>query len=201
MVVIDTEFLETLPQTQMRSGLAEMLKHGLIANKEYWNKFMNLATIDFADFDSLISESVEIKNKIVLQDPTEEGIRKSLNFGHTLGHAIESHFMTKETALLHGEAIAIGMILESFLSLKLDLISHSDFESVKNQIISIFGNTEFLDSDITEIISLLKHDKKNEFGKVKFTLLDGIGNVKIDQQVDNDMIIAAFDDYKKTSLI
>ena len=201
LVVIDTDFLETLPQNQMRSGLAEMLKHGLIASQEYWEKFQDLGNIDFADFDSLIFESVEIKNSIVLQDPTEEGIRKALNFGHTLGHAIESHFMTKETALLHGEAVAIGMILESFLSFKLNYISRSEFGVIKNQLLSIFGKVEISDSDITEILSLLKHDKKNEFGKVKFALLEGIGKIKLDQQVDNDMIIASFDDYKKTSFI
>ena len=201
MVVIDTEFLETLPQNQMRSGLAEMLKHGLIANENYWKKFQDLQNIDYADFDSLIYESVEIKNTIVVQDPTEEGIRKALNFGHTLGHAIESYYMTKENSLLHGEAVAIGMILESYLSLKLNLLSDSEFDSIKKQIISIFGKTEFSDSDIIEVLALLKHDKKNEFGKVKFSLLNGIGNIKIDQQVDNDMIIAAFNDFKNTSYI
>ena len=201
MVLVDTEYLETLPQNQMRSGLAEMLKHGLIADASYWAKFQNLQNIDYADFDSLIYDSIVIKNKIVLEDPTEEGIRKALNFGHTLGHAIESNFMSKESSLLHGEAIAIGMILESFLSYNLKYISKSEYEVIKNQLLSVFGKIEFSNSDITEILGLLKHDKKNEFGKVKFTLLDGIGNVKIDQQVDNDMIIAAFEDYKNTAFI
>ena len=201
MVVIDTAFLETLPQNQMRSGLAEMLKHGLIASQEYWIKFEDLTNIDYADFDSLIAESVEIKNKIVLQDPTEEGIRKALNFGHTLGHGIESHFMSKEASLLHGEAIAIGMILESFLSYELNYISRSDYEVIKNQLLSIFGKIEFSDSDISEILSLLKHDKKNEYGKVKFALLDGIGNIKLDQEVDNDLIMASFEDYKNSTFI
>jgi len=84
--------LETLSQREMRSGLAEMLKHGLIYDKNYWEQFLNLSDIDFADFDALIYRSIEIKNEIVTQDPTENGIRKALNFGHTLGHAIESHF-------------------------------------------------------------------------------------------------------------
>lgn len=201
MVVVDSEFLQTLPQNQMRSGLAEMLKHGLIADGTYWEKFQDLGSIDFADFDSLIAESVEIKNSIVLQDPTEEGIRKALNFGHTLGHAIESYFMNTESSLLHGEAIAIGMILESFLSLKVNLLSDLEYNSIKKSLLSIFGKVEILDSEITEILALLKHDKKNEFGKVKFVLLNGIGAVKIDQQVDNDMIIAAFEDYKNSSFI
>jgi 3-dehydroquinate synthase len=90
MVLIDTQYLETLPQNEMRSGLAEMLKHGLIYDAAYWEKFLDLKAIDFADFDELIYRSVEIKNEIVIQDPTEKNIRKALNFGHTLGHAIES---------------------------------------------------------------------------------------------------------------
>ncbi|WP_318640526.1 3-dehydroquinate synthase [Flavobacterium ardleyense] len=201
MVIIDTDFLETLPQNQMRSGLAEMLKHGLIANHHYWDKFQDLAKIDYADFDSLIAESVEIKNNIVLQDPTEEGMRKALNFGHTLGHAIESHFMSKETTLLHGEAIAIGMVLESFLSFQLNFLSKTEYLEIKNQILAIFGRVEISQSDITEVLNLLKHDKKNEYGKVKFALLDGIGNAKIDQEVDNEIIIASFDDYKNSLFI
>jgi 3-dehydroquinate synthase len=96
----------------MRSGLAEMLKHGLIYDKSYWEQFLDLTAIDFADFDELIYQSVVIKNEIVTQDPTEKNIRKSLNFGHTLGHAIESYFLENKnkTTLLHGEAIAVGMI-------------------------------------------------------------------------------------------
>ena len=118
MVLIDTQYLETLPQNEMRSGLAEMLKHGLIYDKKYWEQFQDLKNIDFADFDQLIYDSVQIKNNIVMQDPTEQGIRKALNFGHTLGHAIESYFLENEnkTTLLHGEAIAVGMILESYIS-------------------------------------------------------------------------------------
>lgn len=201
MVIIDTDFLETLPQNQMRSGLAEMLKHGLIANRHYWDKLQDLAKIDYADFDSLIAESVEIKNNIVLQDPTEDGMRKALNFGHTLGHAIESHFMSKETTLLHGEAIAIGMVLESFLSFQLNFLSKTEYLEIKNQILTIFGRVEISQLDITEVLNLLQHDKKNEYGKVKFALLDGIGNAKIDQEVDNDIIIASFDDYKNSLFI
>ena len=119
MVLIDTQYLETVPQNEMRSGLAEMLKHGLIYDKKYWEQFLDLKAIDFVDLDELIYRSVEIKNEIVTQDPTEKNIRKALNFGHTLGHAIESYFLENEnkTTLLHGEAIAVGMILESYISL------------------------------------------------------------------------------------
>ena len=125
LVIIDSEFLDTLPQNQMRSGLAEMLKHGLMANKQHWEKLKNLNIIDFADFDSLISESISIKNTIVIEDPKEDGIRKALNFGHTLGHAIETYFLenSDKKTLLHGEAIAAGIIMESFISLEKKLIS------------------------------------------------------------------------------
>ena len=125
LVLIDTDYLSTLPQNEMRSGLAEMLKHGLIADADYWTKFKELNGIDFADFDGLIYRSIEIKNEIVMQDPTENGIRMALNFGHTLGHAIESYFLENEDkkTLLHGEAIAVGMILESYISWQKKLLS------------------------------------------------------------------------------
>ena len=134
MVLIDSQYLETLPQTEMRSGLAEMLKHGLIFDSGYWTQFLDLKAIDFADFDALIYRSVEIKNEIVMQDPTENGIRKALNFGHTLGHAIESYFLENDTkkTLLHGEAVAIGMILESHISMQKNLISETEYAEIKN---------------------------------------------------------------------
>src|SRR5690606_39057311 len=118
MVLIDTTFLDTLPQNKLKSGLAEMLKHGLIYNRVYWNQLTDLSRLSLSDLDSLIYDSVEIKNRIVTQDPFENGLRKTLNFGHTLGHAIESYFLsnTNKEALLHGEAIAVGMILECYIS-------------------------------------------------------------------------------------
>jgi 3-dehydroquinate synthase len=198
MVLIDTCFLETLPQNEMRSGLAEMLKHGLIFDRNYWEQFLDLSKIDFADFDQLIYDSVVIKNNIVLQDPTEKGLRKALNFGHTLGHAIESYFLENENkkTLLHGEAIAAGMILESFISMKKELISKVDYLQIKNTINHIFDIISFTESDLNEIVELLLHDKKNEYGKVNFVLIDTIGKIKINQEVENESIIEAFQDYK-----
>jgi 3-dehydroquinate synthase len=198
MILFDTEFLTSLPQNEMRSGLAEMLKHGLISDKSYWQKFLNLEAIDFADFDALIYTSVEIKNNIVTQDPTEKGIRKALNFGHTLGHAIESHFLESEdkTTLLHGEAIAAGMILESYISLQKGYISEADYAEIKSTILGIYGVISFTENDIISVTKLLIHDKKNEFGKIQFVLLDGIGNIKINQEADNELITQAFNDYK-----
>jgi 3-dehydroquinate synthase len=198
MVLIDTQYLETLPQNEMRSGLAEMLKHGLIYDKTYWEQFLDLKAIDFADFDALIYRSVAIKNEIVIQDPTEKNIRKALNFGHTLGHAIESYFLENEnkTTLLHGEAIAVGMILESFISLDKKLISSEEYIQIKSTIKSIYEDVIFNENDIKPIMELLIHDKKNEFGTIQFALIESIGKIKINQIVENELILTAFQDYK-----
>lgn len=196
MLLISTDFLETLSQREMRSGLAEMLKHGLIYDKNYWEQFLDLTKVDFADFDALIYRSIEIKNEIVKQDPTENGIRKALNFGHTLGHAIESHFLESETPLLHGEAIAIGMILESYLSKEKGLLSNEEFHQIKYIISNIYEPHNFSDEDIISIQNLLIHDKKNEYGKVQFALINGIGKIIINQSVENELIINSFRDYK-----
>lgn len=197
-VLVDTVFLETLAQNEMRSGLAEMLKHGLIFDKEYWTKFNDLGNLSSDDLDDLIYQSVQIKNAIVMQDPTENGIRKALNFGHTLGHAIESYFLENplKTTLLHGEAIAVGMILESFISMKKELITLDEYLEIKTTINSIFERVVFDENDLDPIIDLLIHDKKNEYGTIQFALLDGIGKIKLNQQADNKLITAAFDDYK-----
>jgi len=198
MVVVDTRFIATLPQNQMRSGLAEMLKHGLIADREYWNHFLEMDKIDDSELDQLIHQAIAIKNEIVQKDPKENGIRKALNFGHTLGHAIESYFLEREdkTTLLHGEAIAIGIILESYISLQKKLISSDEYFQIKKTIKSIFGTVEIKATDLPSICDLLVHDKKNEYGKVQFALLNGIGAVKINQEVDINIIISAFEDYK-----
>ena len=198
LVLIDRVYLDTLPQNEMLSGFAEMLKHGLIADKNIWKQFLDLSEIDFTEFDQMIYESVHVKNNIVMQDPTENGIRKALNFGHTLGHAIESLFLQDENklALLHGEAIAAGMILESFISFKKNLLSREEYYEIKYTIKDLFEDILFSESDIERLLTLLIHDKKNEYGNVNFALLDGIGKIAINQNTDNDIIIEAFKDYK-----
>ena len=198
MVLINSDYLSTLPKNEMRSGLAEILKHGLIFDKNYWQQFQNLSQLDTSDFDAIIHNSIEIKNEIVTRDPKENGIRKALNFGHTLGHAIESYFLENENkiSLLHGEAIAIGMILESFISWKKNLIYATDYLEIKSTIKNLFGEIIFDKNDFTPILNLLVHDKKNEYGNIQFVLLNGIGNTIINQIVENEIIEKAFEDYK-----
>lgn len=193
-LLVDTAFLETLPAEQMRSGLAEMLKHGLIYDENYWKEFLNLSSLDLNDLDTLIRDSIIIKNNIVIQDPREGGLRKTLNFGHTLGHAIESYFLQnpEKTTLLHGEAIAIGMILETYLSGELEQFPGEKLEQVTSVILSYFQKVSIKESDIEDIISYLKYDKKNSHGNINFVLLKDIGSPSIDVRVDNELIARSF---------
>lgn len=198
-VLIDSSFLSTLPAAQMRSGLAEMLKHGLIFDTAYWNKLKNLQAADASHLDILIYESVVIKNTIVTQDPTENGLRKTLNFGHTLGHAIESYFLQHKHKkdLLHGEAIAVGMVLEAFLSAEVENLPKSELHEIAQTIHDMYEKVHFDDEDIEPILELMKYDKKNASGKVNFSLLTRIGKSVIDRNANNTLIKKAFDFYKK----
>lgn len=199
MVLIDTSFLNTLPQNHLKSGLAEMLKHGLIADFAYWKNLSDLTKLNLEDLDGLIYDSVIIKKNIVSKDPFELKERKYLNFGHTLGHAIESHFLGDEnkSELLHGEAIAIGMVMECYLSTKLLSFPKVDCDDVKSVMQKIFGKINIEVSDYDAIIDLLKYDKKNEHGNIYFVLLEAIGKPKVDCLVDNNLIVEAFEYYTK----
>ncbi len=196
LVVVDTSFLETLPKRELRSGYAEMLKHGLIADARYWEQLSSAEDFGGEEFDSLIARSVEIKSEIVTRDPTENGLRKSLNFGHTLGHAIESHFLSCGKPVLHGEAVAAGMVLEAFLSMEKGLLEPSDYNWVKKTIISMFGVMDISSDAVPSILQLLVHDKKNEHGRTLFALIAGIGTPALDIEAGNDLIVSAFDDYR-----
>ncbi len=198
IVGIDTTFLDTLPKNEMVSGFAEMLKHGLIYDKTYWHTLTNLDQLDVSDLDQLIYDSVLIKHAIVTKDFKEQGLRKTLNYGHTLGHAIESYFLENgdKTPLLHGEAIAIGMIMEAYISNKMCGLTDEELNAITVSISKTYTKIEILEHDIKPIIKLLQYDKKNSHGVVKFVLLDAIGSPITDQQVPNNLILEAFNYYK-----
>jgi len=198
LIVVDTSFLDTLPALEMRSGLAEMLKHGLIYDENYWNKIQNLSPSTSNGLAALIYDSIIIKKTIVEQDPTEEGLRKTLNYGHTLGHAIESYFMESQDKqrLLHGEAIAVGMVLANYLSVKYCGFSKDKSTAITGIIKAIYGQVDIKETDHAPIIALLKYDKKNTHGAINFVLLEAIGKPKLDCIVDNDAILEAFEYYK-----
>lgn len=202
MVLIDSNYLQTLSPREMRSGLAEILKHGLIADETYWNRLKDLSSLDLSDLDVIIEHSVNLKTEIVKQDPYERSIRKNLNFGHTLGHAIESFYLThpEKDKLLHGEAIAVGMILESFISTELLKFPSNKLQEITTTIIKLFGGVAIDMKDINEINSLLKHDKKNSNGKVNFVLLEDISRPKRDIEVPEDLIIKSFEFYSSLNL-
>jgi len=197
MVLIDTEFLNTLPANELRSGYAEMLKHGLIQNEDYWNELLDLSNLSLDNLDQLIYKSVEIKNAVVTEDPHENGLRKTLNYGHTIGHAIESLFLedSNKTTLLHGEAIAVGMVLATYISNKLLEFPSEKLDIIKSTMIGLFGKVEFHDEDYQHIIALLKFDKKNSHGNINFVLLNNISSPEIDCIVNNELILKAFDYY------
>lgn len=201
MVLIDGSFLATLPPEELRSGLAEMYKHGLIADLDYWYKLKDLSQMTIDDLSQLIYESIIIKNEIVLKDPREQNVRKALNYGHTLGHAIESYCLASESrnTLLHGEAIAIGMILESYLSAALTGLPKKELEEITTTFNKMYEEVAFAKADIEHIIENLKYDKKNTNGQINFVLLEAIGKPIIDKQVPNDLIYQAFAYYEQST--
>ncbi len=198
MVILDTEFLKTLPQEHIISGLAEMLKHGLIHSKEYWESIKNADISKKIDFEKLIWDSIEIKKVIVTKDPLEKDLRKTLNYGHTLGHAIESYFLesSDKKNLLHGEAIAAGLILATYISMETFSFPKDTLNDVTRSIFKYFPKQYFTQNDIASIINLLAFDKKNRNGKVLFVLLEDIGRHKYNCEVNNDLIYSAFEYYK-----
>ncbi len=195
LVLIRPEYLATLEERQVRSGFAEMLKHGLIMDREYWEELKGIN--DLQNLKGYIHRSVQLKNEVVTEDPEENGYRKILNFGHTLGHALESFYLDnpREEPLLHGEAIAIGMVLEAFLSIETCGLSVADCNQIKSVFLKFFPRTALRREDREPILKLLRFDKKNARGKVLFTLLETIGKARINQEVSADQLNAAFDYY------
>ena len=185
-VFIEYDFLKTLPERQILSGLAEMLKHGLICDAAYWNQ---LKVSDLKKpAAELIYRSIEIKNKVVIEDPKEMGIRKSLNFGHTVGHAVETYSLLNDAnkALSHGEAIAIGMISEAYLSHKKIGLSDDSLTEIVNVINKLYPRYNIPESIFDELYTYMQKDKKNEDGKINCTFLQEIGQYSIDNICTKD---------------
>lgn len=197
-VIIETDWLKTLPQKELRSGFAEMLKHGLIANPTYWNKLKKLDKLTPEALKDFIKPSITEKTKIVLKDPNEKGLRKILNFGHTLGHAIESYYLdnNKNSRLLHGEAIAVGMVLEAYLSSHCSGLNMTAVREIKETFDSFYPKVNFTIEDQAEILNLLRHDKKNRDGRINFVLLKTIGRTNIDVEVPQELFRKAFEFYR-----
>ncbi|RXK47157.1 3-dehydroquinate synthase [Aquirufa rosea] len=179
-VLIDPAFIDTLSEKEKRSGFAEVIKHCMIRDVEKWNE---VRLIDWQDnnFSSLVAHSVAIKQAVVEEDPKEAGIRKILNWGHTLGHAVETFLLNQgKRKILHGEAVAVGMITEAFIAHQRDLISLEELEEIEVYLFATYGKVHIDESEIGEIIALTLQDKKNLGGEVRFSLLTGIGDCGYD---------------------
>lgn len=194
MVIIDDTYLSTVSQREIKSGTAEIIKYGLTYDINLFNQIKDNKGLDIS---SLIFRSIEIKNEVVLKDPKEKHLRKILNFGHTLGHAIESFYLESEDKenLTHGEAIAIGMVCECYMASKLLELPIEKVNAVKNVITSIYSKTNLFQEDFPSILNLLKHDKKNVNGQVNFVLLNDYEDFRIDCKVSENLILESMKYY------
>lgn len=201
-VILNTTFLRTLDRENLVSGYAEMLKHGLISNEEMWSELVmfDIAACRSAQLSTLqrmIAKSVAVKERIVTEDHLEKGIRKALNLGHTIGHAFESLALKQEHPLLHGYAVAYGLICELYLScLKTGFPVDKMRQAVKF-IRDNYGYMEITCDDYPMLLELMKHDKKNISGAINFTLLGDIGDIQINQTATRDEIYEALDFYRE----
>jgi len=193
-VFIETEFLKTLDARQLLSGFAEVIKHGLIYDVNLFNQVKNIQAEEVTP--EIIYRSIQIKNEVVTQDPFEKGLRKILNFGHTIGHAIESYSLSHdENPLLHGEAIAIGYICEGYLSQKLNGLSKTDLNEICNTIKRLYPKYMLNPENYAAYIDYMKNDKKNNSGRINCSLLKAIGMCSINSYCSEKDLIESLDFY------
>ncbi len=194
-VILSSEFLRSLDQQNLLSGYAEMLKHGLISDTESWKELLrfDLEEIDYGQLGSLVAKSVQVKERIVEEDPTEKGIRKALNLGHTVGHALESLALERKKPVLHGYAVAWGMICELYLSVIKCGFPKDKFRQTVQFIRANYGDFPLDCKQYDRLFEFMKHDKKNEAGIINFTLLADIGDIRINQQATKEEIFESLD--------
>ena len=188
-VFIYPHFLQTLPPRQLKSGYAELIKHWLIADKEAFQTQRHVGLFT-EDWEEIIRHSVSIKSRVVEADPLEGGYRKVLNFGHTVGHAVESYLLEQSgRELLHGEAVAVGMLCEAWLSVNHELLSQDELDKIETFLVSVYEKVPLTETDIQSIALLALQDKKNTRTTINCTLLNGIGKAVYDQPVTVQQIV------------
>lgn len=190
-VFINTNFLLTLPQRHLANGMAEVVKMALISDAKLIKDLLNPKM----SIEPLIKKSVTLKSAIVKKDPFDKGVRKILNFGHTVGHAIESCFLGTEDELLHGEAIAIGMLIESLIAFDKKMIKQNELQSIVDLISPNYTVLQFSELEQSKIIEFMLHDKKNKGQKIRMSLLNKLGSCKYDVEVSLAQIQKAFNSY------
>ena len=199
-VLIDTVFLKTLDNENLLSGYAEMLKHGLISDDAHWSELLSLDNLAQQTADSrflqMLTDSVAVKERIVKEDPTEQGLRKALNLGHTAGHAFESLALTRKP-VLHGYAVAYGLICELYLSVIKTGFPVDKMRQTVRFIRENYGQMPITCDDYPTLLQLMSHDKKNVAGVINFTLLGDIGDIRINQTASEEDIKEALDFYRE----
>ena len=198
-VIINTQFLDTLDHDNICSGYAEMLKHGLISDERTWAELVtfDLDNPDLSQLQRMVAESIKVKERIVEADPHEHGIRKALNLGHTMGHAFESFAMRRGTPILHGYAVAYGLISELYMSARKTAFPTDRMHQTVRFIRENYGTFNITCDDYPTLIELMHHDKKNTAGIINFTLLGNVGDIRINQTANEEEIKEALDFFRE----
>jgi 3-dehydroquinate synthase len=197
-VILDTVFLKTMDEENILSGYAEMLKHGLISTEAHWAELMNfdIEHPNLKELGDLVAKSVQVKERIVTEDPTEKGIRKALNLGHTVGHAFESLALQRKP-VLHGYAVAWGLVCELYLSVAKTGFPVEKMRQMTRFIFDHYGRMPITCDDYPTLLELMTHDKKNIGTSINFTLMGGIGDIRINQTATKEEIEEALDFYRE----
>lgn len=198
-VIINTQFLDTLDHDNICSGYAEMLKHGLISDERTWAELVtfDLENPDLSKLQRMVADSIKVKERIVETDPHEHGIRKALNLGHTMGHAFESFAMRRGTPILHGYAVAYGLISELYMSARKTAFPTDRMHQTVRFIRENYGTLNITCDDYPTLIELMHHDKKNTSGIINFTLLGNVGDIRINQTANEEEIKEALDFFRE----
>ena len=190
-------FFQTLSARELRSGFAEIIKHALIADVQQWQELQQITHLENIDWSEWVARSVAIKQQIVQEDPHEKGIRKALNFGHTIGHAIESYFLETAPPLLHGEAIAAGMICEAWLSAKQLGLSKPELTAITDYFLAMYGHQAIPENIDELLLSTMRQDKKNEDTRINFSLIPAAGKVAVNQTATEEEIVESLAYYRQ----
>jgi 3-dehydroquinate synthase len=195
LTLLHAGFLKTLPEPELRSGFAEVIKHALISDKRLWD-IIRAKDLKSQDWNTLLKQSAEFKYSVIEQDPYEKGLRRILNAGHTIGHALESYFMAAGDKILHGEAIAAGLIAEAHIASKKKMLDDQSLKEITDYILRIFGKLTISENALQEIAAFCLQDKKNKGNSVLSALPEGIGKAVWDIEISSAEIVDAIQYYR-----
>ncbi|MBT1685511.1 3-dehydroquinate synthase [Dawidia soli] len=199
MTLLYSGFLKTLPAGELRSGYAEVIKHTLISDRAMWDVILQKPFAD-QDWDTLVRHSVAFKARVTTEDPTEKGLRKILNAGHTIGHAVESYLLGGNRRILHGEAVALGLVAEGYIAQVRGMLPEADFQQLYRYILSVYGKVALTEEDIESATALTLQDKKNKGNRILCVLQEGIGNARWDCEISPEAVKEALRFYRSLQI-